>query len=91
MTASDTAAGLPLDAPAARVARSDRRVHLWHLLSGRMAELPNPHHGQALAVTGDGHLVTAGRNGVHSTRLGLAALWASPSADHPAGPQSRAG
>lgn len=77
--------------PVLAVAWSDRRLHLWHLLSGRMADLPDPHHSQALAVTSDGHLVTAGRDGVHSTRLELAALWASPSADHPARPESRAG
>jgi hypothetical protein len=41
-----------------------------------MAALPTLHHSQALAVTSDGHLVTAGRDGVHSTRLELAALWA---------------
>jgi hypothetical protein len=71
ITAADTDAG-----PVLAVAWSDQRLHLWHLLSGRMAALPTLHHSQALAVTSDGHLVTAGRDGVHSTRLELAALWA---------------
>lgn len=71
ITAADTDAG-----PVLAVAWSDRRLHLWHLLSGRMAALPTLHHSQTLAVTSDGHLVTAGRDGVHNTRLELAALWA---------------
>ncbi|MFI9648771.1 hypothetical protein ACIHAA_21005 [Streptomyces sp. NPDC052040] len=71
LAAADTDAG-----PVLAVAWSDQRLHLWHLLSGRMADLPTLHQSQALAVTRDGHLVAAGRDGVHSTRLDLAALWA---------------
>ncbi|MEV7117435.1 hypothetical protein [Kitasatospora griseola] len=69
---ADTEAG-----PVLAVAWSDRRIHLWHLLSGRLAALPTPHLGRALTLTGDGRLLQAGRDGIHAWRLDLAALWAS--------------
>lgn len=72
LAAADTDAAGPVLA----VAWSDRRLHLWHLLSGRTTALPAPHHVHSLALTEDGHLLSAGRGGVHLLRLDLAALWA---------------
>jgi hypothetical protein len=71
LAVADTDAG-----PVLAVAWSDRRLHLWHLLSGRMTAFPalSPVHG--LALTGDAHLLTAGRGAARLIGLDLAALWA---------------
>lgn len=70
--------------PVLAVAWSDRRLHLWHLLSGRKAVVPALGDVRALALTRGGNLVSAGHDGVRSTRLDLAALWAR-AAGTPAG------
>ncbi|MFC8723077.1 hypothetical protein [Kitasatospora sp. NPDC057198] len=69
--AADTEAG-----PVLAVAWSDRRIHLWHLFSGRVAPLPALHDSSAVALTADGRLLTAGAGGLHALRLDLDGLWA---------------
>ncbi|MEU0738018.1 WD40 repeat domain-containing protein [Streptomyces sp. NPDC006134] len=68
---ADTDAG-----PVLAVAWSDRRLHLCHLLSGRMTALPvlSPVHG--LALTSDAHLLIAGREGIRLIKIDLTTLWA---------------
>ncbi|WP_309054764.1 hypothetical protein [Streptomyces sp.] len=63
--------------PVLAVAWSDRRLHLWHLLSGRRAALPAPYRVGSLALTDDCLLLSSGPGGIRLTRLDPAALWAT--------------
>ncbi|MFF1867693.1 hypothetical protein [Kitasatospora herbaricolor] len=66
---ADTDAG-----PVLAVAWSDRLLHLWNLLEGRMTPVPLLHDAEALTLTGN-QLTVAGRHGITAIHLDLDSLW----------------
>ncbi|MFF4630903.1 WD40 repeat domain-containing protein [Streptomyces griseorubiginosus] len=70
LAAADTSVG-----PVLAVAWSDGGVHLWHVLSGRMRELPWLRVCDALALTPEGLLVIGDAEGLCGVRLRWDGLW----------------
>ncbi|MFF7951714.1 hypothetical protein [Streptomyces griseorubiginosus] len=70
LAAADTSVG-----PVLAVAWSDGGVHLWHVLSGRVRELPWLRRCDALALTAGGLLVIGDAEGLCGVRLRWDGLW----------------
>lgn len=70
LAAADTSVG-----PVLAVAWSDGEVHVWHVLSGKVRELPWLRRCDALALTPEGLLVIADSEGLSAVRLRLDVLW----------------
>ncbi|MFC8434779.1 hypothetical protein [Streptomyces sp. NPDC057253] len=69
------AADTPAAGPVLAVAWSDGELHLWHVFSGRVRELPWLRECDALALTPEGLLVIGDREGLHGVRVWWDVLW----------------